>query len=327
LTTERSARALGIAWLSLIGVGAIACQPNFGDAPSSVSGLRILAVSANPAEAAPGTKVTYDALVVDESGPRPDLAVDWAFCNEEKPLSDLNDISEQCFTFGQSFLVEIGQGPTTTGKLPNAACGLFGPDVPPSMAGMPPGRPTDPDLSGGYYQPVRLVLQAEGQTVLAAEESRILCDLPGATADTLTQFRMEYTPNQNPVVSALAAVVGEQEVPIPEAGGTISRGATVHLRASWPACPNASGCGAETYTYFDPGTLALSMKREALSLAWYATAGTFTSDSTGRASNDYGTTTDNTWTAPTTAGPVTLWTVLQDDRGGVSWVQFAITIT
>src|SRR4051812_27834372 len=72
---------------SLLAAG---CRPEFDVRSSQVTGLRILAVQSSPAEAAPGADVAYGALVVDPKGERTDAAVDWAYCNESKPLSDLN---------------------------------------------------------------------------------------------------------------------------------------------------------------------------------------------------------------------------------------------
>src|SRR6185437_12585679 len=145
-----------------VGAAALACalsgcQPNLGSPPSQITGPRILAVRADPAEAAPGSMVTYTALTVygnnmgtGEPGPGITLPIDWAFCNQEKPLSDLSDISEFCFQYlddaSASFLVELPPSPSgasATGTMPSEACALFGPAVPPAMNGMPPGRPAD----------------------------------------------------------------------------------------------------------------------------------------------------------------------------------------
>ena len=80
---------------------------------------------------------------------------------------------------------------------------------------MPPGRPADPDPTGGYYQPVRLILPTSGTPILVAEESRILCGLPGATAPVLTQFHTEYQANTNPVLAGLEVVSGGATASLP----------------------------------------------------------------------------------------------------------------
>ena len=213
-----------------------------------------------------------------------------------------------------------------SGALPSGGCDLFGPN------GMPPGRPVDPDPTGGYYQPVRLILQADGQTVLGAVGSRILCGLPGATSVTSSQFAQDYQANMNPAKPSVGAVAASGSVtPLPpddgEPGLTVKAGSTVKLQASWPPCPTSPCGGAETYVYYDTGTQALSMQREAMTVSWFATGGSFVSDLTGRASDDEGTTTDNTWTAPATGGAVLVWVVLRDDRGGVSWERYRLDVT
>jgi hypothetical protein len=88
------------------------------------------------------------------------------------------------------------------------------------------------------------------------------------------------------------------------------------------------GCtGAEAYVYFDLATRALVDRREAMRLSWYADAGSFVDDRTGRTEDQADlTSTDNTWTAPPTAGAVTLWVVLRDSRGGLNWKSFRIWV-
>src|SRR6185437_11357559 len=230
---------------------------------------------------------------------------------------------------------------SATGTMPSEACALFGPAVPPAMNGMPPGRPADPDPTGGYYQPVRLILSTSGNPILVAEESRILsCGLPGPTPTALSEFQMEYHANTNPVLAGLEALSSGAATPLspdPDDGtGTgfrVAAGTKITLRASWPACSGASttGCGAETYAYYDPLAQTVTTLREAMTVSWFATSGTFDSDQTGRASSELETSTDNGWTAPGTApmngGAVLLWVVLRDDRGGVAWRRFRLTVT
>jgi hypothetical protein len=319
-----------------------ACQPDLGATSSQVGSLRVLAVSATPAEGAPGSSVSYAALLVDGTGERPDLAkdLDWAYCNLQKPLTELGDIAAGCFTFGTDFIAELGQGPTSSSMLPSQACSLFGPDVPPAQPMMPPGRPTDPDPTGGYYQPVRLILQSGGDLVLAAGESRVECGLPGATSDALAKFKMEYQPNTNPVLAGVSAVAGGEMPPGcikwpcmlslddgKSPGLAVKAGDKVTLEASWPTCPGTAGCGAEPYAYYDPQAQAVTMRREAITVSWFATAGSFDSDRTGRAEDDMTTTSDNGWTAPSApASGVLMWVVLRDDRGGVAWQRFRIDV-
>src|SRR6478609_3422170 len=182
--------SLGV--LAAIGLG---CTPGFDERQSEVVGVQMLAVRADPAEARPGQTSTYTALVVDEKGERTDAPIDWAFCGEPKPQADLNDVATACFVLQADYLTPLGTGLHASGAVPVNACRQFGPDVPESMPGDPPGRPTDPDSSGGFYQPVRLILPNGGEFVLAAGEQRITCGLPGATSETFKAFQQGYRPN------------------------------------------------------------------------------------------------------------------------------------
>jgi len=59
-------------------------------------------------------------------------------------------------------------------------------------------------------------------------------------------------------------------------------------------------------------------------VSWFATGGSFDVDHTGRLESEFAqTTSDDTWTAPKDPGPVFMWVVLRDDRGGVDWQEFS----
>ena len=57
-----------------------ACAPDLGDRDSRVTTVRILAVRAEPPEAAPGDDVTYTALVVAPDGTRASPPIGWSYC-------------------------------------------------------------------------------------------------------------------------------------------------------------------------------------------------------------------------------------------------------
>jgi hypothetical protein len=93
-----------------------------------------------------------------------------------------------------------------------------------------------------------------------------------------------------------------------------------------PSTPAACG-GAETYLYIDPTSKQMATSRESIVASWYATAGAFDLDRAGRDGTDPTTTVNNGWTAPSTAGPVHLWVVLRDARGGVGWGSYTVTVS
>jgi hypothetical protein len=62
-------------------------------------------------------------------------------------------------------------------------------------------------------------------------------------------------------------------------------------------------------------------------VSWFASAGTFEHDRSGRPEADAGSPfSDNAWTAPSEAGDVRLWVVLRDDRGGVGYGSFYVHV-
>src|SRR5262249_44281457 len=153
----------------------------------------------------------------------PDAA--WGFCIAPKPLTENNVVADACL--GQDAIAPITPGPSTSAATPADACSRFGPDVPPSMPGQPPLRPRDPDITGGYYQP--LVVQLGSDTTFGLE--RITCNLANAPVDVSIEYRMRYVANQNPLLQPLSLPA------------TVARGATIEIAASWDA--------PETFPVFD----------------------------------------------------------------------------
>jgi hypothetical protein len=70
----------------------------------------------------------------------------------------------------------------------------------------------------------------------------------------------------------------------------------------------------------------LLVNRESMRVSWYSNAGSFQDDRTGRSESEFETNTDNIWTAPDTAGVVTVWVVLRDSRGGIAWRSYRIQV-
>ena len=283
-----------------------ACAPNLGSDDSRVTAPRILAVRAEPAESKPGSSVTFTALVAGPQGPVQAPPIAWSFCETPKSLNEDNVVSSACLD--SKSLLAVGSGAVVTATTPNNGCSLFGPDAPPGAV-----RPRDPDETGGYYQPVRADLPGWDPTFAL---SRIACDLPNASAASATAFAKAYVPNENPTILPLAASAAGAPVSLDAA----KPGIRVDLVARWP--PES----AETYAYYDPASDTVGSKREALSIAWYASGGVLDRESTGRAEDDRATSSNNAWTTPTKAGVVYLWIVLRDSRGGVDFATYESTV-
>ncbi len=340
---------------ALVALAASGCKPEFADIDAIVSSPRVVAVSATPAEAAPLVPVTFDALFVTPAGAGDPAGLSWAYCVARKPLTDEGTLAPECLAASSADLVQLGGGEDPKGPVPAEACQLFGPDLPPPMPGFPTGRPVDPDASGGYFQPVRLLVPGASDSAVVGT-ARLSCGLAGATADQSIEFNQRYRFNVNPAVDALRLRVGSEWTTVPadaggDAGATVHSGASVTLQVAWASCPSGRDCGdgvcdidednvhcpkdclvphgctgAERYLLFDPETHALVDRREGIRVSWFTTAGTFDVDRTDRSADDTTPSSTNTWTAPSGHGDVHLWVVLRDDRGGSGWQSYRIAV-
>jgi hypothetical protein len=297
-------------FLSLAALAAaLSCIPNLGPDDSGITSTRILAVRADPAEATPGSKITFTAFVAAPSGIVTNAPIAWDFCTAPLPLTEDNVVSNACLG-GSTSLSAAGAGPTVTAKTPSTGCALFGPQTP-SSGGF---RPADPDATGGYYQPLRADLSGAPTAFVL---DRIHCDLADADAQAVSAFAAAYKLNENPTLNPVTLTVAGATV----SPSAIPAGATVTFVASWPSS------SAETYAYYDPTSQTVTSRREAMQVAWYSTAGAFATEATGRASTDSATSSQNTWVAPSSAGPAHTFLVLRDDRGGVAFTAIDFTVT
>jgi hypothetical protein len=344
------------------------CKPNLDDTVSIVTSPEIVAVRSDPAEAPPNGTVSYTALDIGPAGPVTSGAIEWDYCNAREPLAELRPVSALCYEASGSWFASIGLGTQVTGTIGATACRNFGPDVPPPMGDQPPGRPVDPDPTGGYYQPVRTLSNGEQGEAVDIGFTRLSCGLTAdAPADSVTAFAQRYHANNNPLLASFgpqgqAGWIDDDEPGHQGMTNSAAAGARLDLEAAWPACPLVDICGdgtcgpdetpascascdssvvvcakdcapllpgcqgAERYVVFDQPSAGLLTEREAISIAWYATGGAFDADRTGRDGTDPTTTSDNGWVAPSSPGPVTMWVVIRDDRGGVGWHEYVIDL-
>lgn len=304
-------------------------------------------------------------LVVDEKGIVPSPRASWSFCTQPKATNELNDVSADCFGSGDA-VTSFGTGLSPSGRLPVNACAQFGPDVPQPVSGsgsdssgntvnQTQGRPTDPDSTGGYYQPVIAQVTASGVTIPTLGETRITCALAGATSEQVAEYNKRTTVNVNPQLTSVTVparsdaelTADDAVVPL-----EVTASEVLVLRANWPACPIQPSCGdgicstgetaadcpddcttpkacggSESFAYLDPESHTLVDRHESMRVSWFTTGGTIDKDHTGSLEADFAVTgSDNTWTAPATPGPVFIWVVLRDDRGGVDWRSFKVDV-
>lgn len=263
------------------------CDDALDQRLSLVDEPRILAVTADPAEAKPGTMVSYAALIASPDGTVADPLA-WSYCIAGKPPTEDNAVSPFCL--GDVSIVALGTAPSVTATLPLDVCRVFGPEVP--DVGY---RPRDPDPSGGYYVPVR----ADHDDQRAFGLSRITCLLPDVTAEVQRAYAQDYRANVAPVLL-------EPVFP------PVAAGSSTELAIAWT--PES----VETYLYYDRASGELIERAETLRASWYATAGEFAADATDAPAN--------TFRAPPTPGPVHVWIVLRDSRGGIATRAVDLTI-
>jgi hypothetical protein len=235
---------------------------------------------------------------------------------------------------------------------------VFGPVPPDTKPGEPPVRPVDPDTTGGYYQPVRVLVPTGQEPDYAVGVTRINCGISGATQEQAADYNQRYLPDRNPVLALLTLVHADRSEsaisPDPESEPTrVGPGEQVTLKATWLVCPidavcgdgicsggedatscaddcasQLKGCGTESYVEFDPATRTVVSRREGIRVSWFATAGELAHDRTGHPEAEADLTeTENTWTAPGEPGPVRLWLVIRDDRRGVGWSAYRIEVS
>jgi hypothetical protein len=327
--------------LVLVAAGAPACKPDFGSPPSLIAGPRILAVRGVPAEAPPGTTVTFDALAADTTGTIAAPGLGWAFCHTPKPPAEANAVSGACLQGPD----DAGPAPTFMAAVPSGtdnSCSLFGPQTPTPKPGQPPIRPRDPDVTGGYYQPLRVNLQVADGRDTAFERERVTCPLANAPVDVTRAFNMMadptmpatgpccYTANQNPTIARVtldpdgAATDVYAAGAAPGAPATMSAGSTITLEVAW------DGASAESFPVWDLATRTLTTQRESLRVSWFASTGTFALDTSGRGSDEMDLFTRDEWTAPAQppdGGTAHFWVVMRDSRGGLDFAVFDLTIS
>ena len=286
-----------------------ACRPDFGERESRVDRMRVLAMRIDPPEAKPGEPVTTSLLLAGPEG-AVDAAASWAFCATPKLLTENGAVSAACLDDG---VIPIGDARGgVTAVLPASGCFDFGPETQSAEV-----RPRDPDVTGGYFAPIRARVAPGGEEPLTAFGfARLACNLANAPGDIAAQFQKQYVRNKSPALLPLEA---RSEAGALLALDAIPRGAPIVLRASWR--PE----DAEPYVVFDIRDQVIVARRESLRVSWFATAGTFDRDRTGRTEEELETWTDNAWTAPDEARTTHLWVVLRDARGGVAFADASLT--
>lgn len=318
------------------------CVPEVDTDLTRLTEPRLLAVASTPAEAQAGKQVTLQALIaVPEGADAPRL--DWTMCQARKPLTELGPVSPACLdpNADGTDAIALGSGDTVTATLDKDVCKLFGPLRPVGKDGKSAGRPVDPDITGGFYQP--FIARLGGAPSLGAV--RIDCDLVNVDRDDVREYRNRYRVNENPRISQVT--VGETELAEDAEPLRVRAGEQLTVRVSWDECSTKSKCGdglctaqedasscaedcgaeprgctgAEPYVWFNRENGRVESRREGITVAWYTSRGRFRDEQTGLAEEQAGAAShsDNVLVLGSEPGPATVWMVIRDSRGGQSW--------
>lgn len=259
-----------------------ACAPPLVDQPWLIDAPRVVAVTVDPPESAPGSRVRLQAVVAGGAG-----TMRWAKCEEPRAFSQNESINPDCFDAVAA--APPGDSATEVTLSPDV-CARFGPESP--GAGV---RPRDADASGGSYQPVGVQLDHAVTFAFV----RLSCQPSGVSFAVAQAFARLARPNLNPDFTLRAAVGGQ-----PVAFDALVAGAEVQLLADWSTSPE------ESFALIDPGTSELTRQVERYDVSWFVTGGVL---SRARSSSGLG-----QWQLPAQAGQGMLWAVLRDSRGGVA---------
>ncbi|MGQ0506014.1 MAG: hypothetical protein ACT4TC_11930 [Myxococcaceae bacterium] len=232
----------------------VACAPSFPRQPENVDTPRIIHISSQPPEAAPGEAVVFTVVRTEAAPP---VSASW--CRVPTAPTDPDSVSADCIAKPGTPVSVMAERVMAT--LPSDACRVFGPLPPPGGA-----RPHDPDPTGGYYVPLRVT---SGE-LLAFGFQRLRCELANAQLELAIEFRERYPVNRNPTLLRVTARVDEAEIDL----STLPAGRPVQLNASWT--PES----VEPFVRFDIATQSLVEVTETLTLSWFVSGGVMTSTGT-----------------------------------------------
>lgn len=267
----------------------LGCQGSSDLPPTYLSGLRVLAIKAEPPEAAPGGSSTVSVLAFDTGGAAPTAS--WSRCMRA-PLAG-QAVNPDCVTGAAgSDLVPIGDGLTVTAAMPDVAATDLG----------------APDATGGVYLPLVARVTTPAEEILSTYRLRL-----GAAGQPA---------NANPQLAGLFVSEGGTPTAIDEATPLVVRvGDKLTLSATFT--PGS----AESYTIALPdgsGGTSSTSQTETLTVAWFATAGSFDNDKTSDAQPT--TILDLGARAPAARTTVDLYAVGRDERGGTTWAHRTLQV-
>lgn len=289
---------------------------DFGFRPETlVENLRLIGVSANPANVRPGESTTITALVLDPSRSQPSTVL-WIGCEADpynlnrSPCANPDVLTDSAaLTGGTGTLPQgvsiIGFGPRATYSVPAT---LFDP-----LAADDPRR-----LSGTVGTVLAFAVAETVSPAAPREELEALFERvqKKEVRSVLAIFRVliseSMVRNTNPTVDSLVV-----------AGEVWPRGARMLVREKEPVTLDLIAPDSSFEPYEASTPEGLEQRTERILVAWYSTAGRFSEERTALQEG-----VQTVFTAPSSTDdkdPVpekrtgTLYTVLRDTRGAQAW--------
>lgn len=261
-----------------------------------VDRVRVLAVQAEPPEAAPGETIVFSALV-----PQPDVDDDYTVLWFTCPPDDFGGIGFGCALPDTAAI-------DTTDPDALADLGLIGiePFLPPvytipddALDGL-----ADEDRGEGLYQLVQVTaFPAEYLDPETAPEVLDFAEIEAAYKRlVISEAR---TPNRNPLLSVFVV----DGIAIPE-GATV----TVEGGQTYDLSTTVTESLVERYLFITEDG-SEEWRTEEPYVNWYTTSGTLNENLTLYPYLDVG------WVAPASGSSGTLYAVVRDRRGGMAWIQ------
>lgn len=298
--------------------GATGCRPDF--APfNRLTALRVLGIQSEPPTPLTGESATLSALVFTPT-PDPTLTYKWSWCPVAAPADDgfgclitEEKINKYLEVGGLPPVPSFDLGSDVTATLPNTIAPAA---LQAGCSGLLPNEPSEikVDCTAGFPAQVALTVTTATDSVTTVQTVKLRFD-PATPANT------------NPVINGLFAIQDGATQPIDDLGGvTLPREVETSLITHIdPSVSEAYADGT------DANGLPVT-SHERLFTTWFVETGDTHDQRTSyiNGSTNFDDLLTNSWTPPpaknypgTTAR---IYTVLHDNRGGVSWLGGTVTL-
>lgn len=281
-----------------------ACGSDF-DPPSLVTGLRVLAIQAEPPELSPGETTTLSIL---RAGPLPDgTTFHWDWCRKAHQTGQSGTIDPDCVTNQTAdFLVPIGDGEQIQFTMPDVAYDK--------------GQLGIPDATLGLYLPLRLWISYPGDPAPLNQNP-----LKAFYRLRLHIAQNPSPPNHNPKLTGIFQEVGPDggmtDMQLDENGALVAKvGSKVTLRTYVDKGSDEPYLGLSG----DPSSMMLMPHTEEPRFFWFTAAGKYSEDVTGEPKPDTELDLGDSKHYAPTGQPFDIWVVVHEERGGVSWLHAQI---